>query len=80
MLASIPLLQRLDYHGACGHVDAEGQCFGCKHGFDETSPEESFNSFLLLWQESGVVGSNALLQGMTPLVQVKGTMVFNGDG
>ena len=25
-----------------------------------------------------MVGSNALLQGMTPLVQVKGTMVFNG--
>ena len=76
---AVPLAQRLQDHGAGGHVDAQRQGLGGVDDLDQARAEELLHRLLEHRQQPRVVGRDAALQGVGPEVEAEDSQVAGGD-
>ena len=76
---AVPLAQRLQDHGAGGHVDPQRQGLGGVDDLDQARAEELLHRFLEHRQQPRVVGRDAALQGVGPEVEAEDPQVAGGD-
>ena len=76
---AVPLAQRLQDHGAGGHVDPQRQGLGGVDDLDQARAEELLHRLLEHWQQPRVVGRDAALQGVGPEVEAEDPQVADGD-
>ena len=76
---AVPLAQRLQDHGAGGHVDAQCQGLSGVDDLDQARAEELLHRLLEHRQQPRVVGRDAALQGVGPEVEAEDPQVAGGD-
>jgi len=65
---AIELIELLQHHRACGHIDSQRQGFGGKDNFQKFSAEELFHHFLKHGQHSGMVSRYTAENSIKPFV------------
>ena len=65
---TIELLELLQHHGSCWHINSECQCFGGKNNFEQLLSEELLDRFFENRQHSGVVGGHTPHNTIQPRV------------
>ncbi|MGX1121665.1 hypothetical protein RKD37_007028 [Streptomyces ambofaciens] len=80
VLLAVPLDELLQHDRAGGHVDAEGEGLGGEDGLHQTADEQLLDDLLEGGQHARVVGGDAALQPLQPLVVAQDVQVLAGDG
>ncbi len=80
VLLAVPLDELFQHHRAGGHVDAEGEGLRREHGLDQAAYEQFLDDLLEGRQHARVVGGDAALEALQPLVVAEDVQVLGRDG